>query len=102
MRPILPADLDLAARVLLNLPKVERRAVIARLIGQADIADRYRKRLGRAHPLYGSGSLMAAALRHRHDAPARHCDDDYCACLAEVLDALAVYRARIPQARTGR
>jgi len=92
MRPILPTDLDIAARVLMTIPKIERRAFVARLIAQADVADRYRKRLGRAHPHYGSGSLMAAALRHDHQAPTRHCNDLYCACLAEVLCGIAEYR----------
>ena len=101
MRPILPADLDLAARVLMSAPIADRRAVIAQLIAQADIADRYRKKLGKAHPLFGGGSLMAAALRHDHGAPARQCDDHYCACLAEVLSALAAHRRRSDTAKTG-
>lgn len=100
MRPILPADLDLAARVLMTAPIADRRVVMARLIAQADIADRYRKRLRKAHPLFGSGSLMAAALRHDHSAPARQCDDHYCACLADVLCALAAYRRRHESAKS--
>ena len=62
MRPLLPGDLDCAVAVVMAQPPEARADVAARLLAQADLADRYRKRLGRAHPHYGTGSLMSAAL----------------------------------------
>lgn len=38
----------------------------------AECADRYRRSHGRAHPVLGDGSLMAAALRHQ-----RHGDTSF-------------------------
>jgi serine O-acetyltransferase len=63
MRPILPGDLDAATRVVLRLPPALRPVVIDRLLAEAELADRYRQRTGRLHPLHGNGSLSAAAGR---------------------------------------
>jgi hypothetical protein len=49
------------ARVARRRRRTRGRACIRRLIDRADAADRYRRRTRRAHPLWGNGTLMAAA-----------------------------------------
>jgi hypothetical protein len=62
------------------------------LIGEAEAADRYRKRLGRTHPLWGNGSLEGAG-RSRPLAPPRSLSDtDFLACMALALAALVAHR----------
>ena len=93
MRPVLPGDLDAATRLLLTLPPGARAGRAAALVAQADTADRWRKRTGRAHPRWGDGSLMAAARLAARPAPVWRCDAAYCAALAAVLRALADRRS---------
>ncbi len=94
MRPVMHGDLTAAARHLLTLPDSLRASSCAQLITQADAADRYRKRFGRAHPAWGNGTLMASARRqplprepHLHDA-------DYAACL--ILEQTQLRQRQVP------
>lgn len=88
MRRVLYGDVSNAARVLLRVPEAARARLCARLLAEAEYADRHMRRTGRAHPLWGNGSLMAAA-RKRMLAPEPGFDDpDYCACFEMVLQAL--------------
>ena len=93
MRPVLHADVICAARVLLCLPSGRRWQAAQELVARAEAADSYRRRLGRTHPGWGNGTLMAAAMArpmapgHRPDHP------DYADCLMLVLDALRRHRA---------
>ena len=89
MRPVMHGDLTALARHLLILPPPRRPAACARLMAQADAADRYRKRFGRAHPAWGNGTLMARALATAPPPEPRLQDPDYAACLALVLTQLA-------------
>jgi len=93
MRPILPGDLDAAARCLMAAGASRRPAMAANLVARADLADRFRKRTGRLHPCHGDGSLMAVARLAGAGAAIWRCDADYCRCLALVLDALEDRRA---------
>lgn len=88
MRPVLHGDVVAAACALLAVPDQARAGLIRKLIAQAELADRHRLRTGRAHPVWGTGSLMSAAMaRPRRDEP--YLDDkDYAACMAEVFHAL--------------
>ena len=61
MRPLLMGDLIAAARVTMLLPAAERPTCVARLLAEAEAADRYRLCHGRNHPRWGNGSLMGAA-----------------------------------------
>lgn len=88
MRPVMHGDLTAAARHLLALPDALRAPQCARLIAQADAADRYRKRFGRAHPAWGNGTLMAAARQHPLPREPRLNDPDYALCLILVLTQL--------------
>jgi len=82
-----------AARVLLPLPEAERPGRLRHMLTLASAADAYRKRFGRAHALWGNGSLMAVALPQvRGQAPGLN-DASYCRCLAMVLETLVDWRA---------
>jgi serine O-acetyltransferase len=61
MRLVLMGDAIAAARVLLACQEADWPGCIARMLKHATLADRYRRRFGRAHPLWGDGSLMAVA-----------------------------------------
>lgn len=89
MRRVLHGDVTAAGRALLAAPPATRADLLDRLIAEADAAEAHRRATGRAHPRFGTGSLMAAAMS-RPLAPEPFLDDpDYAACLALVLSALA-------------
>ncbi|WP_323764909.1 hypothetical protein [Marinovum sp.] len=93
MRPVLHGDVTAAARALLMVPESAREALCHRMIEEADFADRYAKRLGRPHRLWGNGTLMAAArARPLADEPALG-EARYCRCLEQVFRALLDWRA---------
>ena len=81
-------DVVAAARVLFCTTPSERKAVLRRLLRQAQTADQYRLACGRAHPLWGDGSLMVAALKHSPPKEPQLDDLDYCDCMAQVFEAL--------------
>ncbi|RME16879.1 MAG: hypothetical protein D6801_04575 [Alphaproteobacteria bacterium] len=88
MRPVLHGDATTAALVLLAAPPALRPGILRRMLREADAADAWRARTGRAHPLWGTGTLMSAAMR-RPRAREPYLDDrDYAACLAMVFEAL--------------
>ena len=88
MRPVLHGDVSAAACALLALAPCCRPRALAAMLAEADAADLFRKRTGRAHPRWGNGSLMAAALGHKR-APEPFLDQpDYAACMALVFEAL--------------
>lgn len=95
MRTILSQDIGAAARALMPVPPEKRRAMIRQLLQEADEADQYRRRSGRAHPSFGDGTLIAAALAHPV-APEPPCEDaDFQACLVLVLTALLAEKGRL-------
>ena len=69
MRPFCPADLTAAARLLWCTPFEDRNPCLFRLFSCADAADRYRKRLGKCHALWGDGSI-AGYIGMNFDLPA--------------------------------
>ena len=99
MRPILPPDLDLLTRVLLPLPVEKRAGAISIMLNAADLADRYRKRTGRLHPVYGDGSLLSVALQQGPLTVGPFADAGYCAALGNVLDGIADWRCRMQTVR---
>lgn len=94
MRALAPADISAAARVLLRLPEAVRAEAMARMVGEAEAADRYRKRLGRAHPLWGNGTLEAVARARPMAVPRALSDGEYLSCLGVVFDALIARRGQ--------
>ncbi|GAA0286001.1 DUF7742 family protein [Rhodovulum strictum] len=89
MRPVLPGDAVAAARALYARPSTERQAAMSLMLVHAEAADAYRKRFGRAHPVWGNGSLMALAQREALPPEPSLDDPDYCRCLAIVFGTLA-------------
>ncbi len=92
MRPVAPPDLTVVARMLKALPEAGRAGAMQRLISEAEAADRYRKRVGRAHPRWGNGSLEAAARGHALAPEQSFSDTDYLACMAVVLGTVVAHR----------
>lgn len=94
MRRVLHGDVSAAGRALLAAPPADRAALLARMLRGADRAEAHRARTGRAHPVWGGGSLMAAAMAYPR-APEPFLDDpDYARCLAMVFEALAARAER--------
>ena len=62
MRQVLIGDIIAAARSLLELPEECRKDRLREMLYRAQVADKVRKRTGKAHRLWGNGSLMAAAF----------------------------------------
>ena len=89
MRPVSVADIEFATRAVIAVPECERATMARRLVGQAFEADRFRQKTGRAHPVWGAGSLMSAALAHPQAKRAGCLNDDWLAAMACVLSALA-------------
>ena len=63
MRPVTLADLEVAARALLAMPKAARAVAARELLAEAAAADRHRLATRRLHPHFGDGTLMAAAMQ---------------------------------------
>jgi len=93
VRQVLHADVVAAARVLLSETDEGRAGLLARMLDEAHWADLYRKRTGRAHPIWGDGSLMTAALRRPAPPEPPLSDSRYCGCLVQVLQAIMARRA---------
>jgi len=82
-----------AGRVLLGVPDASRRALMRQMLEQASVADLYYKRLGRGHPVWGNGSLMAVAMSHPMMHEPFWDDPEYCRCLVVVFEALILWRS---------
>jgi hypothetical protein len=89
MRPVLLGDATMAGLALLAAPPGARASLLARMLDEAECADRYRRQTGRAHPVWGGGSLMASAMSRPRAREPYLDDPDYAACLAMVFEALA-------------
>lgn len=85
MRPVLYLDVAAAARALLALPAGERDSVCGFMLRDADWADRYTRRLQRMHPVWGNGTLLAAARQWPLAAEPTFDDPAYRSCFALVL-----------------
>ena len=100
MRPVMHGDLTALARHLLTLAAPDRPKACAQLMAQADAADRYRKRMRRAHPLWGNGTLMARALALPHLPEPRLQNPDYASCLILALTTLTARTLQNPRPLT--
>jgi hypothetical protein len=94
MRPVLHGDAVAAARALFVLPAEDRDQAMALMLSRAEAADCYRRRFARAHPQWGNGSLMAAAMSQRLPPEPPLDDAEYCRCVASVFSVLADRRER--------
>ena len=91
MRALLPGDLDMAVRALLNVPPEARAELANLLLQEAQAADLYRRKYGKPHVNFGSGTLASAASTRRLAPLPDHCTAAYCDALALFLE---VYLAR--------
>ncbi len=94
MRPVGLIDLIHAARALMPVSPVLRAAVCDALISEAHMADRYRKKMRRAHPRLGPGTLSGAAQARRMAAEPHHGDRLFATCAALVYARLHRWRLR--------
>lgn len=92
MRPVLHGDVSCAARALFAAPEALRGLLCRRMIREADSAEAHVRRTGKAHPLWGNGSLMSAARKRRLADEPGFDNPGYCQCFEMVLRALVVHR----------
>lgn len=64
MTPVIYNDVLAAVSVVAAAPPERQASVVAELIHEAELAEAYRLRYRVAHPVFGDGSLITAALRH--------------------------------------
>ncbi len=95
MRQILLGDVTAAARALVTAPPGDRARLIRLWLDQAHMAHAFHKRIGRPHPLWGNGSLMARALAAGPRAEPLPSDPDYLSALRLVIEALLDRRAPV-------
>ncbi|KIN60757.1 hypothetical protein Z945_1736 [Sulfitobacter noctilucae] len=88
MRRVYYSDVSGAARVLLKVPRESRSALCAQMFAEAETADRFLRKLGKLHPVYGNGTLRGAAFRHVPEPEPSFDNPDYRACFMEVLQRL--------------
>ena len=72
----------------MRLDAGERRAACFRMIREAEAGDAHRRETGRAHPQWGSGSLMEVARQRAQAAEPGFDDPAYCDALRVVLACL--------------
>ncbi len=89
MRPVLHSDVTTAVRAVLARPQPMRAAFCARLLQEADWADRFVRRLGKTHPFWGNGTLMGAARAHPLAAEQTFDSPEYCTVFELVVRQLA-------------
>ncbi|EBA11360.1 DUF7742 family protein [Roseobacter sp. CCS2] len=63
MRPVQLADIEMTARVLMQVPVERRVRLMQTLIGETECAEAYRLLHGAPHPQFGVGSLLSRAVR---------------------------------------
>lgn len=85
MRAIHLSDLNLATRTLLAVPARARAATMQDLVGAAQVADKFRKQTGRAHSVYGNGTLGAACQHRKKAKMPDRCDETYLECMGIVI-----------------
>ena len=85
MRPLHLSDLHVAACALRGLPETDHASAIDDAINNAKTADAYRKRLHKAHPTHGPGTL--SGVFGTVNEPSR-CDLAYLIALKAVVAAL--------------
>ncbi|HCQ66326.1 MAG TPA: hypothetical protein DIU07_14765 [Rhodobacteraceae bacterium] len=96
MRRVLYGDVRAAARALLAVPQEGRGPLLVRLFTEAETADAHRLATGRAHPHFGTGSLMSAALAHAVAREPYLDDPGYAGCMGQVFEALVARAGQGP------
>ncbi len=86
------ADIEAGARAICYVSPCERQAMASELCRRAGLADRYRKRLGRSHPDFGTGTLMSAAARFQQVPRPAQMNRGYLAAVALICMTLHAQR----------
>ncbi|OCX67037.1 hypothetical protein BFP70_02370 [Thioclava sp. SK-1] len=94
MRPITQDDLIAATRAMMIRPRVGRITWMCCLLHDAHAADRFRKRLRKAHPKWGDGSLISRVFKEPR-APVARLDACYLHALADTVRAIGIWRDRV-------
>lgn len=89
LRPVLPGDISCTARALLAVPANARAGFLSSIMEGAAIAADHLQAMHRLHPVWGNGSLMAAARRFPLADEPDFSNPDYCRCTVLVLEAIA-------------
>lgn len=88
IRHVLIGDVIAVAQAMLAVAPAARFDVLLDILCKAVVAEVHRTATGRAHPRWGNGSLMSAAMT-RELAPERRPDDpEFAWCLITVLRVL--------------
>jgi hypothetical protein len=93
VRRLIFDDLLSLARALHPLPEAERESAGRLILEQAHAADRFRASCGRNHPLWGNGTLDAAARRHGLSAASNLSEDAFLRCLHASLGEVIKWKA---------
>jgi len=95
MRAVLHQDIVSLAKCLLVQPRCKRRNFAALQVRLTHAADRYRIRFGKAHTLYGDGTLMSCCAK-LPSRPERRLDDvEYADCVIKALEAVLHFRKQL-------
>jgi len=89
MLTVLIGDVMATARVLRAVDAKAAPQLLDRMLAEAHAAHLYRKRTGRAHPVWGNGSLMARAGAFGPGFDLPMSDARHLACMALVIERLA-------------
>ena len=81
-------DLNIATRVLMAAPVEDHQHMAEKLVQNAHTADKYCKKTGRAHPIWGVGSLADACIGQIKAPPLTGCDANYLECLSTLVAVL--------------
>lgn len=92
MRPVHLSDLHTAALILRDHPPDRRAALMTQALEAADTADRYRKKLRRGHPDFGTGTLSSAMRGFQMESTQAPCETAYLEALQVVVAALLAKR----------
>jgi len=92
MRRVLHQDIVALARCLLRVGVAQRTQYARRCVQVAGLGDRWRQRTGKAHPLFGDGTLQSACARLPKAAEGYPDEPEYAACLVTALESVIACR----------
>lgn len=88
MRAVLYLDIVTLGRCLLAVEAVKRATLCDKVFDMAHAADKYRKRFGRFHKLWGAGSLASACCELDKSVEPFLSDPEYAHCLMLVFERI--------------
>jgi hypothetical protein len=91
MRAVHLSDMHFAALALKQQPPNDQAELFQTALCHADIADKYRKKLRRAHPEFGTGTLTSAMADRAPVAENKGRDTAYLQSMLVVVTGLLAY-----------